>query len=131
MAVRRAAFEKVGGFDESFFPGEDIDLCWRLQLQGFTFAEATGAVVSKRARSDFRGVFRQAYAYGLSGPLLHQRYRKSGAHRDVRGSLKAWAWLLLSIPRLAQPTRRIEWARGAGTRLGRLEASIRLGVFFP
>jgi len=131
LAVRRAAFEKVGGFDEGFFPGEDIDLCWRLQLQGFTFAEATGAVVSKRARSDFHGVFRQAYAYGRCGPLLHQRYRTSGARRDLKGTLKAWVWLVLSIPRLTQPTRRIEWARGAGTRLGRLESSIRLGVFFP
>ena len=54
LAVRRAPFEEVGGFDEHFVPGEDIDLCWRMQLRGFTFAEAPGAVVAKRARSDFR-----------------------------------------------------------------------------
>jgi len=131
LAVRRSAFDEVGGFDEEFFPGEDIDLCWRLQLRGFTFAEAPGAVVSKRARSDFAGVFRQAYAYGRCGPLLHKRYRRAGAKRDLWWALKAWVWLLVSIPRLAQPTRRIEWARGAGTRLGRLEASLRLRVFFP
>ena len=64
LAVRRVPFDEVGGFDEQFVPGEDIDLCWRLQLRGFTFAEARGAVVAKRARSDFGGVFRQAYAYG-------------------------------------------------------------------
>ena len=131
LAVRRGPFEEVGGFDEHFFPGEDIDLCWRLQLHGFTFAESPTAVVSKRARSDFRSVFRQAYGYGQCGPLLHKRYRRSGARRDLRGALKAWVWLLVSLPRVFQPTRRIEWARGAGTRLGRLEASIRLRVFFP
>ncbi|HEY5110417.1 MAG TPA: glycosyltransferase [Acidimicrobiales bacterium] len=131
LAVRRAPFEEVGGFDEYFVPGEDIDLCWRLQLRGFTFAEAPRAVVSKRARSDFRSVFRQAYAYGQCGPLLHKRYRRAGAKRDLRGALKAWVWLVVSLPRVAQPTRRIEWARGAGTRLGRLEASLRLHVFFP
>jgi len=131
LAVRRGPFEEVGGFDEDFVPGEDIDLCWRLQLRGFRFAEAPGAVVAKRARSDFRSVFRQAYAYGQCGPLLHKRYRKAGAGRDLSGAAKAWLWLLVSLPRVAQPTRRIEWARGAGMRLGRIEASIRLRVFFP
>jgi len=131
LAVRRGPFEQVGGFDEQFVPGEDIDLCWRMQLRGFTFTEAPGAVVAKRARSDFRGVFQQAYAYGRCGPLLHKRYRSAGARRDLNGALKGWLWLLVSLPRLFQPTRRIDWARGAGTRLGRLEASIRLRVFFP
>ena len=131
LAVRRAPFEEVGGFDEYFVPGEDIDLCWRLQLRGFTFAEAPGAVVSKRARSDFASVYRQAYAYGRCGPVLHKRYRRAGAKRDLRGALKAWVWLVVSLPRLFQPTRRIEWARGAGTRLGRLQASLRQHVFFP
>ncbi len=131
LAVRRGPFEEVGGFDELFVPGEDIDLCWRMQLRGFTFVEAPDAVVAKRARSDFRGVFEQAYAYGRCGPLLHKRYRQAGARRDLRGALKAWLWLLVSLPRVTQPTRRIEWARGAGTRLGRIEASLRLRVFFP
>ena len=131
LAVRRGPFEQVGGFDEHFMPGEDIDLCWRLQLQGFTMVEVPGAVVSKRERSDFASVFRRASAYGRCGPQLHKRYRSVGAKRDLRGAAKSWVWLLLSLPRLAQPSRRIEWARGAGTRLGRLEASVRLGVFFP
>lgn len=35
MAVRRAAFEAVGGFDEQFFIyGEDVDLSWKLRRLG-------------------------------------------------------------------------------------------------
>jgi len=35
-AYRRAAWEAVGGFEESFFMYlEDVDLAWRLQLQGW------------------------------------------------------------------------------------------------
>jgi N-acetylglucosaminyl-diphospho-decaprenol L-rhamnosyltransferase len=36
MAVKRAAFERVGGFDEQFFPVwfEDVDFCKRLRDQG-------------------------------------------------------------------------------------------------
>lgn len=35
LAVRRAAFEEVGGFDESLFMYyEDVDLCWKLSSLG-------------------------------------------------------------------------------------------------
>ena len=48
-----SAFDEVGGFAEALHVGEDIDLCWRLQLRGFRFAVATGAVVAKRERPGF------------------------------------------------------------------------------
>ena len=36
MAVRRDAFEQVGGFDEGYFMYvEDVDLCWRLSHAGW------------------------------------------------------------------------------------------------
>jgi len=45
--VRRAAFESVGGFDESYFMyAEDVDLCWRLGKAGWLVAYAPGAEVT-------------------------------------------------------------------------------------
>jgi O-antigen biosynthesis protein len=37
MALRRAAFDAVGGFDEDFYPAyyEDVDLCFRLLVAGW------------------------------------------------------------------------------------------------
>ncbi|MGH9080857.1 MAG: glycosyltransferase family 2 protein [Acidimicrobiales bacterium] len=132
LAVRRRAFEAVGGFDESLFVGEDIDLCWRLQLHGFRFAVESEAVVSKREPAGFWPVFRQAFAYGRCGPVLYRRHRRAGARRDLSGAAKSWLWLLLQSPRLIEPDpKRGAWARAAGMRSGRLAGSVGQWVFFP
>ena len=131
LASRRGPFEAVGGFDVELLRGEDIDLCWRMQLHGSTFALAPDAVVSKRDRSDARGSFDQAYAFGQCGALLHRRFRAAGARRDLRGALKAWLWLLGRSYLVALPSRRAGWTRAAGIRLGRVTGSLRLRVFFP
>jgi N-acetylglucosaminyl-diphospho-decaprenol L-rhamnosyltransferase len=47
MAIRRKAFDDVGGFDESFFMySEEIDLCWRMRRAGWEthFAPVTEVV---------------------------------------------------------------------------------------
>jgi glycosyltransferase involved in cell wall biosynthesis len=131
LAVRRIAFEDVCGFTEELRLGDDIDLCWRLQLRGFRFAIAPEAIVAKRERSTFSEVFRQTTAYGRCGPVLYRRYRAMGAHRDLVGAGKAWMWLALSVPSLLHDERRNQWARTAGVRLGRLVGSVKEGVFFP
>ena len=131
LAVRRIAFEEVCGFAEELPLGDDIDLCWRLQLQGFRFAHAPDAIVAKRERDTFGQVFRQTTAYGRCGPVLYRRYRTFGAHRDILGACKSWAWLILSLPHLLQKQRRCQWARTAGVRIGRLAGSVKEKVFFP
>jgi N-acetylglucosaminyl-diphospho-decaprenol L-rhamnosyltransferase len=46
FAVRRSAFEQVGGFDEAYFMyAEDVDLCWRLGRQGWRIGYVTRAEV--------------------------------------------------------------------------------------
>lgn len=46
MLVRRDAFLKCGGFDEAFFAHmEEIDLCWRLRLEGYGIYCLTSARV--------------------------------------------------------------------------------------
>ncbi|MBI3439319.1 MAG: glycosyltransferase family 2 protein [Proteobacteria bacterium] len=46
MLIRREAFEAIGGFDERYFCFfEDVDLCFRLRLQGHIVLQSPGAVV--------------------------------------------------------------------------------------
>jgi GT2 family glycosyltransferase len=46
MFVRRSALEKVGVFDDDFFAHmEEIDLCWRLQMSGYSICAVPSSVV--------------------------------------------------------------------------------------
>jgi glycosyltransferase involved in cell wall biosynthesis len=131
LGVRRPAFDAVGGFSEELLVGEDIDLCWRLQLEGYRFSMVPDAVVAKRDAEASADLFRRATAYGRCGPVLYRRYRSRGAQRDLSGAAKSWVWLVVSVPRLGRRDVRRRWVRAAGVRLGRLAGSWRQRVFFP
>ena len=122
----------MGGFSEALATGEDIDLCWRLQIEGYRFAIDEGAVVSKRDRTGFWEVFRQGYAFGRGGVVLYRKHRPAGARRNLAGAARSWLWLLVHLPVLVEAgSRRNQRARGAGMRTGRLSGSLTGRVFFP
>jgi len=138
LAVRRHAFEAVGGFREriteehlDLLIGEDVDLCWRMQLAGFRFTSTAEAIVAKRGRSSGRETLRTGWAYGRCGPALFRHYRAKGMKRNLRGAAKSWAWLIAKSPHLLSPSRRSDWLRVFGVRTGRLAGSLTHRVFFP
>jgi cellulose synthase/poly-beta-1,6-N-acetylglucosamine synthase-like glycosyltransferase len=132
LAVRTDAFRSVGGFDETMTAGEDIDLCWRMQVQGWRFAPAPDAVVAKRERSDARSRRRQALTYGRHDPVLYARFRSHGMRRNHRLTGKTYAWLVLNAPlALLSGSRRALWSRSFFIRLGRLMGSVEQRVFYP
>jgi cellulose synthase/poly-beta-1,6-N-acetylglucosamine synthase-like glycosyltransferase len=132
LAVRTTAFRSVGGFDETMTAGEDIDLCWRMQLQGWRFASAPDAVVAKRDRSHPRSRRRQGLTYGRHDAVLYRRYRSSGMRRNHRLTVKTYAWLVLNAPlTLVSGSRRAQWSRAFFLRLGRLWGSAEQRVLYP
>jgi glycosyltransferase involved in cell wall biosynthesis len=131
LGVRKEAFEAVRGFSEELSAGEDVDLCWRLQLAGYRFAVNSDAAVQKRDRSGARPQFSAAWSYGQCGPRLFRMYRGSGMQRDMRGAAKAWVWLAIASLGLVNPKRRPQWLRTFGVRAGRLASSVQQRVFFP
>jgi GT2 family glycosyltransferase len=98
IGVRRQLHDAIGGFDESMVPAaEDMDYCWRLQLEGARFHFVPEAITHYRHRDSLRGLFRQGLAYGEGHALAYRKHRRLGLSR-VRGvwrrGLRAWAGLV-------------------------------------
>jgi GT2 family glycosyltransferase len=126
LAVRRAAFDAVGGFAPEFLRCQDVELSWRLQLAGFRFAVVAEAVVARRARATLRGLWSQHNQWGRTNVSLWVRYREQGMPRSsVLEALRTYAWLLSRLPACRDDAARREWARLAGVRWGRLSGSLR------
>lgn len=71
LAVTRAAFVAVAGFDPAFHTaGDDVDFCWRLRAAGFRLGFAPGAFVWHWRRSSIFAFVRQQLGYGRAERLL-------------------------------------------------------------
>jgi glycosyltransferase involved in cell wall biosynthesis len=73
-AVRRAAFEEVGGFVDDIRSGGDADLCFRLREAGWDLELRADAVVEHRARRRLLGLLGQRARHGSGAEWLEGRY---------------------------------------------------------
>lgn len=80
FAFRRAAFDVVGGFDESFQYGSDVDFSWRLNDTGHRIRCVPDAIIQHDYGTP-RRQRRRSYMYGKARVRL---YRK---HRSRRGQM--------------------------------------------
>lgn len=104
LAVTREAFRRVGGFDESFDYGSDIDFTWRAIDAGLRIRYLPDAVVTH----DWGGIrdeVRRSYLYGQARFRLYAKHRHRW--RDIFGRdlpVIAYPLFLLSLPlALARP----------------------------
>jgi GT2 family glycosyltransferase len=90
LAVRRYAFEAVGGFRPEARRGEDADLCFRLAASGWELETRLEATVEHRNRTTIAGLLRQRAMHGWSAAWLERRYPGSFPRRRWLGLL-AWS----------------------------------------
>ena len=74
MAFARSAFDAVGGFDESFQYGSDVDFSWRLVDAGFRLRSVPEAVVTADWGSPRRQL-KRAWSYGRARARLYRKHR--------------------------------------------------------
>src|SRR6185503_10024926 len=75
FAVRKTALEAIGGFDPRFrTAGDDVDVCWRLQQQGWTIGFNPAAMVWHHRRNSLRAYWKQQKGYGKAEALLEAKW---------------------------------------------------------
>ena len=74
LMVRRTAFEAVGGFAEAIRSAGDVDLCWRIQAEGWTLTRRPDALVAHRHREDLPSFLAMLVRYGAGASWLNRRY---------------------------------------------------------
>jgi glycosyltransferase involved in cell wall biosynthesis len=85
VAVRRAAFERVGGFREDIRAAEDADLTFRLRADGWRVERRDDAVVTHRSRQTLRAFVVQQALHAAGGAWLDRHYPGSTPPRSGRG----------------------------------------------
>lgn len=73
-AVRRSAFEEVGGFPDPVRSGADADLCWRLAAAGWGIESRPQARVRHRSRATLGALLAQLHRHGSGMQWLDRRY---------------------------------------------------------
>ena len=109
LAIRRAAWEEVGPFDEGFgFYGQDVDFCLRLADAGWGVRVLPGWVVTHLGGATIAG--REGSAGGRHPGLLWSDFLLLGEKRNGRGwarsaarLMRLGAWLRLAGRALARP----------------------------
>ncbi|MCF6313007.1 MAG: glycosyltransferase [Verrucomicrobiales bacterium] len=87
LAVRKEAFEAIGGFREEFWTaGDDVDFCWRLQNYGYTIGFHGAAMVWHYRRFRIKDYLRQQAGYGRAEAMLIPR------HPDRFGAMGGARW---------------------------------------
>jgi hypothetical protein len=92
-AVRRDAFEGIGGFEDRVRSGGDADLAFRLRRAGHSHEHRPAAIVRHPPRATFTALVRQFTRYGSGRQWLHERYPGFAPPRSlprlVGGTFKA------------------------------------------
>jgi GT2 family glycosyltransferase len=123
LLIRRAAFDAVGGFDESFFMyAEEIDLCWRMRRAGWEthFAPVTDVVHEGRA-STRRHPAEMLEQSAVSSMRFYRR-----CYSGLRLGVGLGVFRVAMAARIARDGMRYLWIRDPGRRR---ELADNLGVW--
>jgi GT2 family glycosyltransferase len=99
VACRRAVFEQVGYFDDTFISGGDAEFAIRMQQQsGMKLVAVPDAIVYHRHRASLRQHWRARARYEIGNVMLIEKFL--GLEDDVRRQLviESIAHLLIGVP---------------------------------
>ena len=75
--IKKHVFDKIGGFNPSYFPGEDPDLFIRAKKNNFKIASDPNIVIYHKRRPTFSSFVKQIYFYGRVRPKISKNFLTS------------------------------------------------------
>jgi GT2 family glycosyltransferase len=79
VAFRRRVFDAVGGFDEGFAYGSDVDFCWRVGDAGYCIRNVPDAII-EHDYGTWRRQLRRSYSYGKARARLYRKHQARLRH---------------------------------------------------
>lgn len=89
---RRDKLVEVGGFDETLLSGNDVDVCYKLGLQGDSLTIAKRAIVFHDNRRDTWSHFKRFYNYSVYQVALFKKYQ---GHSKKLFVVNTYPWVLI------------------------------------
>lgn len=78
-----STLREVGGFDEMFRSGNDVDVCYQIGLRGYRVGLAPDAVVEHDDQATVTAHFRRFHRYAMYQVLLYAKYKRISGKRYV------------------------------------------------
>jgi glycosyltransferase involved in cell wall biosynthesis len=131
FGIWKDVLDRIGGWDETFeYAGDDLEICWRAQLESFKLVVAEKALIHYRYRTSLRSFAIQRYKWARSNPRLYAQFRDAGMPRpSLKIGLIRWGSLVYRLPfTLFSAKWRAEWVYRAAVALGHLAGSLRWRV---
>ena len=123
LAVRRRVCDSVGGMNERYVTGEDMEWTTRMRKAGYQLHFEPTAVVTHAAyRDSFRELWKRGYQYGSNSPKTNRPDASRHEWVTRQSLLSSW-WMLLALSPLL--------ATLAAGRVVVSRSSVRAWIAFP
>ena len=134
FGCRRGVWHQVGGNDETFGTGQDIDFSMRVAALGtVTPYFCADAVYCVRVRRTTRSAFRQGRRMARAAVRVHKVHTSHVRPQPdaTRRWLRRWVALTLRVRGLRVETNRPRWAFDIGHEIGRITGMISYRTWYP
>ena len=129
VAVRREAFEALGGFADDVRSGGDADFCFRARDSGWALERRSGARVCHPVRGSLNAMLRVFVRYGAGCEWVRERYPAFSPPTPLTRMLLRVAAAVGRVPTAAVRGRRDDALTGALDPL--LGLAFEIGRFLP
>lgn len=128
-----SVYEELGGMSCELEASEDVEFCWRAQLNGYRLTFKHTQLVGYRLRDKLIPLVKQSYKLGYGFAQVQGLYRPEGCPPvHLRRAMRWWALLILGnplVPRFVTRISRGQWVRAVAAHVGEFRGGLKYRTF--